>query len=212
MDKASFSQALKRERQKRAMTPEFVAERIYVSVTEYNKWEAAEELPPLDTAQKIADVFGISLDTLTTSVYEPKMRMGKEDEISEEEKKRKLDEYEALSVKRYNKGRLLMIIIILLDVISLILSIFTTNILTTVFRIVMLFCLWRGHSWARYVYTALTGIGTVILFVLLGQYFEMHVLLGIFALANVVWGAVVCVLLLANKSIEEFLYEQKTSY
>lgn len=212
MDKRAFAQALVRERTKKAMTPEFMAERVYVKVEDYIKWENAEELPPLDTAQKLADVLGIPLDSLTNTAYEPKLRMGKEDGISEADKERETAEYEQLSEKRYNQGKTMMKVIIGLDVLSLILSLFTTNILTTVFRIVMLVCLWKGHSWARYVYTALTAIGTLIIFVLLGSYFEANILLGVFALINVVWGAVVCVLLLANKSIDEFLYEQKTSY
>lgn len=212
MDKRTFAQALVRERTKKAMTPEFVAERVYVTVTEYNKWETGEDLPPLDTAQKIADVFGVPLDALTNAVYEPKMRMGKEDDISDEEKKRELAEYEQLSARRYSQGKTLMKVIIGLDIVSLILSFFTTNILTSVFRIIMLVCLWRGQSWARYVYAALTAVGTLIIFAMLGLYFEANVLLGAYALINVAWGAAVCVLLLANKSIEEFLYEQKTSY
>lgn len=212
MDKRTFAQALVRERTKKAMTPDFMAERVYVKVEDYIKWEAGEELPPLDTAQKLADVLGVPLDSLTSATYEPKLRMGKEDGISESDKKRETEEYEQLSEKRYNQGKTMMKVIIGLDVLSLILSLFTTNILTTVFRIIMLVCLWKGHSWARYVYTALTAIGTLIIFVLLGSYFEANLLLGVFALINVVWGAVVCVLLLANKSIDEFLYEQKTSY
>ena len=211
VNKQTFAQALKREREARAMPPSLVAERVYVSIDEYNKWENAEELPSLESAQRLADVFGISLDRLTSPVYQPKIRMGAEDGISEAEKAQLLAKHENEDTVRYNRGRIMMTIIIAVDVVSLVLSFFTANILSSIFRIVMLICLWRGHSWARYVYTALTAIGTLITFAITGQLFDTHILLGIVALAEVAWGVIVCVLLIANKSIEEFLYEQKTS-
>lgn len=189
-----------------------MAERVYVSTDKYLSWEKGEAVPDLETAAKLADVFGVSLDTLTNAVYTPKLQMGIDDGISEKERKAILAERENAEIDRYNRGRLLMKIIIAIEAVMLALSFFTTNLLASIFRIIMLVCLWRGHSWARYVYVILTAIGALITFALTGQLFEMSIILGIIAIAETLYGVVVCVLLIANKSVEEFLYEQKTSH
>lgn len=214
MDKQGFAAALKREREARAMTPELVAQRVYVSTQKYLDWENAKELPDLDTAQKLADVFAIPLDSLTNAVYvyEPKLKMGTGDEISEEERKRIIAERENADIDRYNRGQLLMKIIIIVEAVMLAISFFTSSILSSIFRIIMLVCLWKGQSWARYVYVALTAIGTLMIFAVMGALFEMSVILGILGIIEIAYGIAVCVLLTANKSIDEFLYEQKTSH
>ncbi len=214
MDKQGFAAALKREREARAMTPELVAQRVYVSTQKYLDWENAKELPDLDTAQKLADVFAIPLDSLTNAVYvyEPKLKMGAGDEISEEERKRIIAERENADIDRYNRGQSLMKIIIIVEAVMLAISFFTSSILSSIFKIIMLVCLWKGQSWARYVYVILTAIGTLIIFAAMGALFETSVVLGVLGIIEIAYGIAVCILLTANKSIDEFLYEQKTSH
>ncbi len=211
MDKRSFGQALAAKREAHGMSAEGLAAALGVPYEEYAAIERGEKEATLEFAKSCADAFGVSLDELTSYTYVPKLRMGAEDGITAKDLESAATERENEEIRRYNRGRTIMQVILILEVISLVLSLFTSSLLATIFKIVMLVCLWKGHTWARTVYVLLTAIGTLLIFAVTGQLFDTHIILGLFALANVAWGIVVCVLLLASKSVEEFLYEQSTS-
>ncbi len=211
MDKRSFGQALAAKREAHGMSVTGFAAALGVPYEEYAAIESGEKEATLEFAKSCADAFGVSLDELTSYTYVPKLRMGAQDGISAADKEPAAAERENEEIRRYNRGRTIMQIIIILEVISLVLSLFTSSLLATVFKIVMLVCLWRGHTWARTVYVLLTAIGTLIIFAVTGKLFDASIALGIMSLAFVAWGVVVCVLLIASKSVEEFLYEQSTS-
>ena len=210
MDNRVFGRNLAAKREANGMSAEAFASAFGISLDEYCAIERGEREVTLDFAKRCADTFAVSLDELASEKYEPKFRMGALDGISDAEKASADAEREQNEVRLYNRGRTAMQIIIALEVISLVLSLFTNSLLATVFKIVMLVCLWKGRTWARTVYVILTGIGTLITFALVGQSFEAHWLLGTAALVSVAWGIAVCVLLLASKAVEEFLYEQSS--
>lgn len=210
MDKRAFGQALAAEREAHGMSAEGFASAVGIPHSEYLTYERGEVLPSLELAQTFAEALGVPIDRLTSTTYVPPLRMGKEDGISKAETEQSLKERSDDSVKRYDRGRRIMQIIIAVNIVSLVLSLFTQNIITTVFEIVMLVCLWRGQTWARLVYVLLTAVGTLITFAVTGRLLDMNILLGVLALTETAWGVAVCVLLLSNRSVEEFLYEQST--
>ena len=60
-----FGENLAALRKMRQMTQDELAERVGVSRQAVGKWEAGETEPALGVAQKVAEVFGVSLDEMT---------------------------------------------------------------------------------------------------------------------------------------------------
>ena len=60
-----FGENLAALRKMRQMTQDELAERVGVSRQAVGKWEAGETEPALGIAQKVAEVFGVSLDEMT---------------------------------------------------------------------------------------------------------------------------------------------------
>ena len=69
-----FGENLAALRKMRQMTQDELAERVGVSRQAVGKWEAGETEPALGIAQKVAEVFGVSLDEMTD--HKPKLVPG----------------------------------------------------------------------------------------------------------------------------------------
>ena len=71
-----FGDNLVQLRKLHQMTQEDVAERIGVTRQAIGKWEAGETIPDLDLAQKLAEVFDVSLDELANHQPEESFGLG----------------------------------------------------------------------------------------------------------------------------------------
>ena len=71
-----FGDNLVQLRKLHQMTQEDVAERIGVTRQAIGKWEAGETIPDLDLAQKLAEVFDVSLDELANHHPEESFGLG----------------------------------------------------------------------------------------------------------------------------------------
>ncbi len=215
MEKKSFGQALRNERERHGMTAEGFSAAIGLDFEKYSAIERGEELPSLELARDIADALGVPLDTLTKHQYVSEYRMKCEDGVTEEEKAAMEAAMEELSVDRYNRGRTIITAILIVHAIfiglNLLLNFFNLGtIIGAVFNIVMLICLYNGKTWARVVFIILSVIGIISdICVLLAVtatplFYFLAGSLTIFRIAS-------CILLCASSSVEEFLYEQSTN-
>ena len=215
MEKKSFGQALRNERERHGMTAEGFAAAIGLDFEKYSAIERGEELPSLELARDIADSLGVPLDTLTKHQYVSEYCMKSEDGVSEEEKAAMETAMEQLSVERYNRGRAIITAMLIGRSIfmglNLLLRFFNLGtIIGAVFNIVMLICLYNGKTWARVVFIALSVIGIISdIYVLLSVtatplFYFLAGSITIFRIAS-------CILLCASSSVEEFLYEQSTN-
>lgn len=65
LDMANFPERLRELRQQRQLTQVRVAELIGVGIRVYHRWENGAATPHFDALLRLADVLGVSLDTLT---------------------------------------------------------------------------------------------------------------------------------------------------
>lgn len=66
MDNRDFCRTLKRLRNENGRTQEWVANKIGVTRPTYLKWENGQTIPDINAVCRIADLFNISLDELTS--------------------------------------------------------------------------------------------------------------------------------------------------
>ena len=59
-----FAEQMRRLRQERGMTQQGLAEALGVSTSAVQKWERGQSEPNTKTLQRMADLFGVSLDEL----------------------------------------------------------------------------------------------------------------------------------------------------
>ncbi|MBE6611888.1 MAG: helix-turn-helix transcriptional regulator [Ruminococcaceae bacterium] len=209
MTNRAFANNLLRQREALGLSQEDFALSIGVSAEEFAAWERGDAMPPLDVAGRIASKCGISLDELTESHYQPKMRFGSEDGVSESEKQREWAEYEAAADRRYTIGRRIMLAVLITEIISLVISFFFQNILVSVFIIIMLVCLWRGQNWARYVFAGLCAFAGIMNFIRLPAAADFLPAL-IISIAIIAYQLIVAALVLWNPCVDEFLSEQNS--
>jgi len=62
-----FSEKLQQLRNKKGMTQEQLAEKVFVSRVAVSKWEAGRGYPNIDSLKKIAEVFGVTVDDLLSA-------------------------------------------------------------------------------------------------------------------------------------------------
>lgn len=65
LDMANFPERLRELRQQRQLTQVRVAELVGVGIRVYHRWENGAATPHFDALLRLADVLGVSLDTLT---------------------------------------------------------------------------------------------------------------------------------------------------
>lgn len=215
MEKRSFGQALRNERESHGMTAEGFSAAIGLDFEKYSAIERGDELPSLELARDIADALGVPLDTLTKHQYVSEYQMKCEDGATDTEKAEAEAVIEELSADKYRRGRAILTSIIVVHTIFIALNLLTKffNLATLIgaaFNIVMLVCLYNGKTWARVVFIVLSVIGIIS---------DVYVLLAVTAppifyfLAGsiTIFRIVACILLCASSSVEEFLYEQSTN-
>ena len=215
MDKRAFGQALTRERERRGMTADGFAHALGLTAEAYAAYERGDELPSLSLAKNFADALGVPLDTLTDYSYVPPLRMGREDGTSKEEKEALERELENAAIMRYNRGRTIMKLIIIIEAVfaglDFLLGGFLSfaGIIAAVIEIVILVCLYNGKTWARTVFVIIKGFAVFINLLSVGAT-DGSLLFYIISIVIIAWQVASCVLLCASKSVEEFLYEQST--
>ncbi len=211
MDAIDFGKALARERARANMSNVELAEAVGISTEEYNAIERGEQEPQILLADKLARALGVTLDTLMSSGYVPPIRMGKEEEIDPDEKKREWAAYEARQAKTVQSGRKILLGLIIFEVIMLVVGFFSNNLITTVFSLIMLFALWRGKKWARYVYTILQIISIIIgVIALPGVFFTGLPFFAI--LITIIYSVIAILIVCVSYSVNEFLAEQSGKY
>lgn len=62
-----FGDRLKKEREKRGWSQDFLAEKIYVSRQSVSKWETGKNYPNIEVIIDLSDLFGITIDELLRS-------------------------------------------------------------------------------------------------------------------------------------------------
>ena len=67
-----FNENLKYLRKEEKMTQENLAERLNVSRQTVTKWESGQSLPDIENLKQIADLFGVTMDSLVGDVESKK--------------------------------------------------------------------------------------------------------------------------------------------
>lgn len=67
MDSMYFGDKLKKEREKRGWSQEYLAEKIYVSRQSVSKWETNKNYPSIEIIIHLSDLFNITIDELLRS-------------------------------------------------------------------------------------------------------------------------------------------------
>lgn len=62
-----FGDKLKREREKRGWSQDYLAEKIYVSRQSVSKWETNKNYPSIEVIINLSDLFNITIDELLRS-------------------------------------------------------------------------------------------------------------------------------------------------
>lgn len=93
---ATFSERLKQYREKlkekdKKWTQEYVAKKIGVARVTYTGYENGTKLPPIDTVNKIAELFGVNTDYLMGRSNDPKLTEKDEKDIAKRMEKLKQD-------------------------------------------------------------------------------------------------------------------------
>jgi transcriptional regulator with XRE-family HTH domain len=71
----TFSERLKKEREKRDWSQNELAEKIYVSRQSVSKWETGKNFPSIEVIIHLSDLFGITIDELLRSDEELKEKV-----------------------------------------------------------------------------------------------------------------------------------------
>src|SRR5699024_12252854 len=75
MNKMFFSDKLKKEREKRGWSQDYLAEKIYVSRQSVSKWETGKNYPSIEVIIDLSDLFDITIDELLRSDEELKEKV-----------------------------------------------------------------------------------------------------------------------------------------
>ena len=207
----AFANNLLRQREALGLSAEDFALSINVPADEYAAWERGDAMPPLDVAGRIAGKCGVTIDELMQGEpYQPKLRFGGEDTETASEKAREWAAYEEAAERRYVRGRRLVRTIIIIEAIAMFPGIFVNNIIASVLCILMLVFLWRGKSWARYLYTGLSVLAA--LSNIARVFIAAHPVMQIISLVLAAYQITAAVLICTSPAVEEFLSEQQQIY
>lgn len=75
MNNMFFGNKLKKEREKRGWSQDYLAEKIYVSRQSVSKWETGKNYPSIEVIINLSDLFGITIDELLRSDEELKEKV-----------------------------------------------------------------------------------------------------------------------------------------
>ncbi|MBQ2709763.1 MAG: helix-turn-helix transcriptional regulator [Clostridia bacterium] len=208
----AFANNLLRQREALGLSAEDFALSINVPADEYAAWERGDAMPPLDVAGRIAGKCGVTIDELMQGEpYQPKLRFGGEDTETESEKAREWAAYEEAAERRYVRGRRIVKAIIIIEAIAMVPVVFVSNIFGTIFSILTLVFLWRGKTWARYVYailSAIAALSNIARILLISGSALADVILLVLIAYQITTGILICF----SRDVEEFLSEQQSIY
>src|SRR5699024_2809357 len=75
MNNMFFGEKLKKEREKRGWSQDYLAKKIYVSRQSVSKWETGKNYPSIEVIINVSDLFGITIDELLRSDEELKEKV-----------------------------------------------------------------------------------------------------------------------------------------
>ncbi|GLO67542.1 transcriptional regulator [Oceanobacillus kimchii] len=75
MNNMIFGDKLKKEREKRGWSQDYLAEKVYVSRQSVSKWETGKNYPSIEVIINLSDLFGITIDELLRSDEELKEKV-----------------------------------------------------------------------------------------------------------------------------------------
>lgn len=119
-----------------------------------------------------------------------------------------LDEKRA---RRYKEGKIILCTIAVIQIINILLNAILLNFIYSILHIVLLLYLFRGVTWIKYFYAFAAALRAI--FTLYGLTSPELIIEKPFSLyitiVLLVYDIAVCIILLKNKGVSEFLYEQK---
>ena len=137
-----------------------------------------------------------------------------EEKLTGKQKRRALQEHRDKHKRMYQAGKNIVITIAISNIaLNILWFVFNTdNLLATLLQIIISIVLCFGIKWARIAFVLLAVMGLVLMFVQLSDsWVLLHtpIALLVFFGAFRVYQIVCSVLLIASKSVSEFLYDQK---
>ena len=207
----TFSETLTRLLAEHGMTPEGLSANLGIPLDRFRAWENGSVQPTLEEARLLADAMGVSLDELSPRRLPRLNSRAFGDSESEEEKRRMIAEYEAADEARTEKGRRLVRIILIVEaILSLISLILTLDLLSAALSVVLIVFLWRGKPAARWAFVICSVLSAAVTSTFIGPALQSAPPLALWVLAIVAYRVAACALILFNRSIRDFLYDQDT--
>lgn len=207
----TLGETLRRLRTERGFTPEGLSAALGIPAERFCDWEAGRSEPSLAEARALSDAMGVTLDELSGT---PLPRMNPHalgDDVSDAEKQRLFEEYEAASDARIIRGRMLVRAILIVEAVLTFLSFLQSpNLLSVVLSVVLIVFLWRGKPAARWIFIICSALSAGVNLTLIGPALRGAPWVALFALAIIAYRVTACVLMAANRSIRDFLYDQDT--
>ena len=160
------------------------------------------------SAQTLADAvcvtaaLGIPAEDI---IYGGMTMMPLADDTTAEQRRAEYEAYSAEQERRYRRGKRYVITMIIIEAIGSLLSFILmpsgASLFAGILAAVVLVCLWNGKTWAKWVMIVLSGLNALkALFSLLTA--------NPFAILSLAYSIAICVLLLANESVNDFLSYQ----
>ena len=202
MDMTLFASHLRDLRTSHGMSAQTLADAAGVSVSEYHAWEDGNSRPSAEQMLRVAAALGIPAEDI---IYGGMTMMPLADDTTAEQRRAEYEAYSAEQERRYHRGKCYVITIIIIEALGTLLSFLLmpsgASLIAGIFAAVILICLWNGKIWAKWVMVVLSGLTALAaLFSLLAA--------NPFAILNLAYNIAVCVLLLANESVSDFLSYQ----
>ncbi|MBQ8508659.1 MAG: helix-turn-helix transcriptional regulator [Clostridia bacterium] len=214
MNKIRSGEALRRLREERGFTLRGLSDAVSAAIpmdeSVLASWEAGEFSPTLEQASAVAKELGVSIDELTGGEYVPKLRFGEVSGEAPVDIEQQLELHHEESRRLYERGRLIVKIIIIVEAAFTAISMLRGfNLLALALEIALIVCLWKGKAWARWVYVALSALGIIgDLFTTARYSSQLPIWLTVILLLFIAYRIAVCILLGTNRAVKEFLYDQ----
>ena len=202
MDMTLFATHLRDLRTSHGMSAQTLADAAGVTVSDYHAWEDGAARPSAEQMLRIAAALGIPAEDI---IYGGMTMMPLADDTTAEQRRAEYEAYTAEQERRYRRGKRYVTAIIIIEAIGSLLSFLLmpsgASLISGILAAVVLVCLWNGKVWAKWVMVVLSGLNALAaLFSLLAA--------NPFAILTLAYSIAVCVLLLANESVSDFLSYQ----
>jgi transcriptional regulator with XRE-family HTH domain len=202
MDMTLFATHLRDLRTSHGMSVQTLADAAGVTVSDYHAWEDGAARPSAEQMLRIAAALGIPAEDI---IYGGMTMMPPADDTTAEQRRAEYEAYAEEQERRYRRGKRYVTAIIIMEAIGSLLSFLLmpsgASLISGILAAVVLVCLWNGKVWAKWVMVVLSGLNALAaLFSLLAA--------NPFAILTLAYSIAVCVLLLANESVSDFLSYQ----